>query len=67
MNQPCTNQELIAYHLVGGIADERQLIKDEADERLSQFLERKASGALDCDSDRLQHAAGFARLYFQSP
>ena len=62
MNEPCTSQELIAYHLFGGIADKRKLLKDEADEPLSQIFERKAYEARDCDRDRLQHAAGSAGL-----
>ena len=42
MNEPCASQELIAYDLFGGIADNRKLLKDEADEPLSEILERKA-------------------------
>ncbi len=64
MNEPCTSQELIAYYLFGGIADKRKLLKDEADEPLSEILERKADEARDCESDRLQHhAAGSAGLW----
>ena len=43
--------------MFGGIADKRKLLKDEADEPLSEILERKAYEARDCESDRLQHAA----------
>ena len=39
---PCTSQELMAYRLFGGIADKRKLLKDEADEPLSEILERQA-------------------------
>jgi hypothetical protein len=42
MNKPCTSQELIADYLFGGIADKRKLLKDEADEPLSEIFERKA-------------------------
>ena len=68
-NEPCTSQELIAYCLFGGIADRRKLLKDEADEPLSEIFERKAYEARDCESDRLQHhAAGSAVLWNpQSP
>ena len=49
--------------LSGGIADKRKLLKDEADEPLSEIFERKAYEARDCESDRLQHhAAGSAVL-----
>ena len=39
-----------------------QLLKDEADEILSEIFEREADEASDCESDRLQHAAGSAVL-----
>jgi hypothetical protein len=42
MNKPCASQELIADYLFGGIADKRKLLKDEADEPLSEIFERKA-------------------------
>ena len=42
MKEPCTSQELIAHDLFGGIANKRKLLKDEADEPLSEILERKA-------------------------
>ena len=42
MNEPCTSQELIAYCLFGGIADKRKLLKDEADEPLSEIFKREA-------------------------
>jgi hypothetical protein len=45
MNEPCTSQELIAYRLIGGIADKRKLLKDEADEPLGEIFERKATEA----------------------
>ena len=64
MNEPCTSQELIAYCLFGGIADKRKLLKDEADEPVSEIFERKAYEARDCESNRLQHhAAGPAVLW----
>ena len=53
---------MIDYDLFGGIADKRKLLKDEADEHLSEIFERKACEARDCESDRLQHAAGSAVL-----
>jgi hypothetical protein len=54
----------MAYCLFGGIADKRKLLKDEADEPLSEIFERKAYEARDCESDRLQHdAAGSAVLW----
>lgn len=53
MNELCTSQELMAYFLFGGIADERKLLKDEADEPLSEIFERRADEAHDCKSDRL--------------
>ena len=54
----------MAYCLFGGIADKRKLLKDEADEPLSEIFERKADEARDCESDRLQHhAAGSAVLW----
>ena len=61
MNEPCTSQELIAYCLFGGIADKRKLLKDEADEPLSEIFERKACEARDCESDRLRHCCWFCR------
>ena len=45
-NEPCTSQELIAYCLFGEIADKRKLLKDEADEPLSEIFERKADEAV---------------------
>jgi hypothetical protein len=39
MKEHCTSQELIVYCLFGGIADKRKLLKDEADERLSEIFE----------------------------
>ena len=42
MDEPCTCQELIAYYLFGGIANKRKLLKDEANEPLSEPFERKA-------------------------
>src|SRR5271155_5382606 len=64
MNKPCTSQELIADYSFGGIADDRKLLKDEADEPLGEIFERKADTARDCESDRLQyHAAGSAILW----
>jgi hypothetical protein len=36
------SQALIAYELFGGIADERKILKDVADETLSEIFERKA-------------------------
>jgi hypothetical protein len=62
MNESCTSQELIAYHLFGAIAGKRKLLKDEADELLTQIFEVKAYEARDCDSDRLLRAAGSAGL-----
>ena len=61
MNAPWTSQELIAYYLFGGIADKRKLLKDEADEPLSEIFEHKAYEARDCESDRLQHCCWFCR------
>jgi hypothetical protein len=64
MNKPCTSQELIADYVFGGIADKRNLIKDEAHEPLGEIFEHKADEARDCESDRLQHhAAGSAVLW----
>ena len=55
---------MIAYSLFGGIADKRKLLKDEADEPLTEIFERQAYEARDCESDRLQrHAAGSAVLW----
>jgi hypothetical protein len=45
MNESCTSEEVIAYDLFGGIADERKLLKDEADEPLSEIFENKAQEA----------------------
>jgi len=42
INQPCTSQELIASWLFGRIADKERLLKDEADEPLSEILEHEA-------------------------
>jgi hypothetical protein len=68
MNKPCTSEELIADSLFGGIADKLKLLKDEADEPLSEIFERKADEARDCESDRLQHhAAGSAVLWNPPP
>ena len=67
MNEAFTRQELIAYYWFGGSADERKLLKDEADEFLSQIFERKVHEASDRNSGRLQHAAGSAGLYPESP
>jgi hypothetical protein len=54
----------MAYCWFGGIADKRKLLKDEADEPLSEIFEYKACEARDCKSDRLQHhAAGSAVLW----
>jgi hypothetical protein len=44
---------LIDQYLFGGIAGKRKLLKDEADEALSQTLERKTDEARGCESDRL--------------
>jgi hypothetical protein len=64
MNEPFTSQELIAYSLIGGIADNHKLLKDEADEPVSEILERKTDEARDCESDRLHHhTAGSAVLW----
>ncbi len=41
MNEPCASQELMACSRFSGIAD-AQLLKDEADETLSEIFERKA-------------------------
>ena len=49
----------MAYCLFGGIADKRKLLKDEADEPLSEILKRTAYEARDCESNHVQrHAAG---------
>ena len=40
--------------ICGEIADKGGLLKDEADEALSQVFGRKADEASDCDSGRLQ-------------
>ena len=42
MDRPCTRQELIAYCLFGGVADQRNLLKDGADEPLTETIERQA-------------------------
>jgi hypothetical protein len=47
MNEPDTSQESIAYSFFGGIVDERNLLKDEPDETLSEILERKKQEARD--------------------
>jgi hypothetical protein len=52
-NQVCTSQEWMAHCFFGAIADERKLLKDEADEPHTQILEGKAWEARDCKSDRL--------------
>ncbi len=64
----------IGYSLIGesadyagiatktGIADKHKLLKDEADEPLMRFSNAKHLKHRDCESDRLQHAAGSAVL-----
>ena len=49
--------------MFGGIADKRKLLKDEADEPLSEIFEHRAQEALDGESDRLQQPDGAAVLY----
>src|SRR5262249_29821237 len=55
------------YYLFGRIADKRHLIRDEADEPLSEVFEHPAEEARDRDSDRLQHPAGAAVPNSRSP
>ena len=55
------------YYLFGRIADGGKLLQDEVDEPLSEIFEHEADEARDCESDRLQHPAGAAVLYSQSP
>ena len=66
MNEPCTSQELIAYYLFGRMADKRKLLKDDADEPLSEIFEHEAYEARACESDRLRHCCWFCRPV-QSP
>jgi hypothetical protein len=55
---------LIAYSFFGAIADKRKILKDEADEPVSENFERKADEARDQESDCVQHhAAGSAVLW----
>jgi HAE1 family hydrophobic/amphiphilic exporter-1 len=55
------------YYWFGRIADRQKLIRDEADEPLSEGFEHRAQEAGDGDSGRLPHPAGAAVLYAQSP
>ena len=58
------SRELMASCLLGRIADGRKLLKDEADEPLSELIKKKACEARDHECDRLQyHAAGSAVLW----
>jgi hydrophobic/amphiphilic exporter-1 (mainly G- bacteria), HAE1 family len=56
------------YYLFGRIADKRTLIRDEADEPLSEIFEHEheAQEATDCDSDRLQLPDGAAVVHSQA-
>ena len=36
--EPCTSQELMKNCLFGGLADRRNFLEDEADERLSEIF-----------------------------
>jgi hypothetical protein len=63
MTEPCASQELIPHDLFGRTADKRKLLKDEADEPLSENFDRGTREAHDGQSDSLQrHAAGTAIL-----
>ena len=48
------------YYLFGRIADKRNLIRDEADEPLSEVFEHRAQEARDGNGDRLRHPAANA-------
>jgi HAE1 family hydrophobic/amphiphilic exporter-1 len=55
------------YYLFAKIDDKRKLIRDEANEPLSEIFEHRAQEARDDDRDRLQPPAGAAVLDSQSP
>ncbi len=54
------------YYLFGRMADKRKLIRDEADEPLSEVFEHRAQEARNGDSDRLRHPNGAAFVYSQT-
>jgi len=63
IKEPCTRQDLIAYHEFGGIADKCKLLKDGADELFIEVFEREASEATDRERNRLRRdASGLAVL-----
>lgn len=64
---PARGHALIAYDLLGGIAEKRKISRTRRINRFREILQEKASAARDCDSDRSQQAAGSASLYPQSP